>query len=119
MNHSVVKWCDHAARLTDLVSGAGPAKVVATNGRVVIERGGQTVDVIDDPALADFLRKAPARLATLAETVATVYTDHTPRQDGDPCPRCGEPDPCHTRRLIDVRISRDTQPAPAPEVPPC
>lgn len=109
----MVQQCDSAGRLADLVSGVGPVRATVTDRRVVIQRNGEEVDVVDDPAVAEFFAAAPNWLRVLAEAVATIYTKHSPPLPGDPCPECGTSDPCHTRRLLEVRISRDIAP-PAP-----
>lgn len=107
VSDSVVQQCDHAARLTDLVSGVGPVKVtVADTTKVIIERAGEGVEIIEDADVARFFVEAPGRLRTLAEAVATIYTKHTPERSGDLCPECGRQDPCTTRRLLNVRILR-------------
>lgn len=114
VSDSVVQQCDNAGRLADLVSGVGPVRATVTDNRVVIQRNGDEVDILDDPTVAEFFSAAPYWLRVLAEAVATIYTKHSPLMVGDPCPECGAPDPCHTRRLLDVRITRAATPPPTP-----
>lgn len=102
-----MQQCDRASQLADLISGAGPLKVTVTRPHhVAIKRGAAVVADVDNPDLAAFLIAAPGWLRTLAEAVATVYAEHTPSHPGEHCPHCGTTDPCHTRRLLDVRILR-------------
>jgi hypothetical protein len=102
-----VQQCDRVAQLADLVSGAGPLKVTVTRpDHVAIKRGVVVVADVDEPDLAAFHIAAPSWLRTLAEAVATVYAEHAPPGPGERCPHCGTSDPCHTRRLLDVRILR-------------
>lgn len=113
-----MQQCDRASRLADLISGAGPVKVTVTSSsHVAVGRGAAVVAELEDPDLAAFLDAAPGWLRTLAEATATVYAAHTPRRHGDRCPECASPDPCHTRRLLDVRILRGPEPAGHHEAP--
>jgi hypothetical protein len=98
-------WYASASRLAGLVTGAGQVKVVVVGPQVSFIRRNDLLGSVEDRQFAEFFDAAPAWLLSLATTVATAYTAHTPLVDGGGmCPECRQPGPCHTRQLIHARI---------------